>query len=437
VLDVLRSGWRWMLGLLVLGVLVGVGYVAVTPPTYRATTQLVVSPRAPVPDVTAAYQSSLLATRLASTYSTLLQGRDFADLLVTRLSLPMTPDELRAALAVSPLPDSNLITATVDARDPRTAQQVANALGPMFGAFLLTLDVDQAAARTGGRVAVAESAARPTSPVGPQPVQDIGLTGSMGLLLGVTMALSRQRRRTVAQRAVEFESRTGIPVLGLLSRRWGQEEIRELRTIVQAVPEQAKHTSLALAGIRAGLGTPELVEALADSFADLGDRVLVIRADQATSLGSSGPESFGVADVVSGRMSLAEAVREGEGDRPDVLDRGGQVPALDVLGSPGMRQVLEDAESLYDLVLVHCPPTSQSAAAISVGSRGARLLVLAAERDLGKEPLDAALRRLEQARVRVVGVVVVAGRAKAGGRRRRQARHEAPAVPRVAAREAR
>lgn len=401
------SGWAWIAGFVLVGLLVGLLHAWVTRPTYRATALLLVTPTATAADATAAYDANLLAQRLAGAYAKLMQGPEFAGLVVAQMDLRMSPRALQSALNVSPVPDSNLLTASVTLPNPGQAQSIANALGPLFAQHFGALGKPNDTG-SGAKVLVAASAVRPTGAVSPRPARDAGLTGALGLLIGLAVAYGRRRRMTLLQRVTEFEERTGTPVVAVLPGKpqRAREGVRELRAHLRAETDGAA-AWVAVAGIGDSRGPGWLAEELAQSFLDIDGTALLIRADPAVP--SNGRQDRpALVDVVLGRATLRDAVVPGRGHRPDVVHAGvDEATVTDVLASAAMPAVLTEAGAEYDAVVVLCPPMEDSAAALTVGSQGGHVLLVPASSEFRDSVLDPVLRRFTQARVPLAGMVLV------------------------------
>ena len=121
---------RPWLPLLVASVLLagGVAFVisSLLPKTYQATSTLIVgqSLSAANPD----YNQLLVSQRLSTTYATVATKRPILEAVISRLDLPVTPEELvKRVQADAPL-DSTLLTISADDGDPTQAAAIANAL---------------------------------------------------------------------------------------------------------------------------------------------------------------------------------------------------------------------------------------------------------------------------------------------------------------------
>jgi capsular exopolysaccharide synthesis family protein len=163
-----------------------------------------------------------------------------------------------------------------------------------------------------------------------------------------------------------------------------------------------------------GAGKSTVLANIAVAAARQGSSVLVVDADfgnQAlTSMlaGDEGTLEPGLTEVVSGGLTLAQAIRK-IGVGPDLvislLSRGRQpVPAADLLRSEGARELFATAKEEYDMVLVDSPPLLQVAYASTIAGLVDSALVLVAHGGPVAQ-LDEANSRLGLIGVPVLGYV--------------------------------
>jgi capsular exopolysaccharide synthesis family protein len=115
----------------------------------------------------------------------------------------------------------------------------------------------------------------------------------------------------------------------------------------------------------------------------------------------------GLSDVLAGGAELAEAIRVGEGDRPDVLPAGSIPPdPSELLNSRAFAALLTELRGRYDRVLVDAPPVLPLSDARILGARcDAGLLVLRAGKS-ARRPSRQAVDQLLSVGTCLLGVVV-------------------------------
>jgi non-specific protein-tyrosine kinase len=125
--------WAWLLALAAL--LGGSGAFLISrqmQPVYRASTTLLIN-EAPATKTTD-YSSVLTSERLAQTYAQLLSKRPVLERVIERLNLDREPADLKKAILVQPVRDTQLIVLQVEDTSPQRAADIANALVEEFAA---------------------------------------------------------------------------------------------------------------------------------------------------------------------------------------------------------------------------------------------------------------------------------------------------------------
>jgi succinoglycan biosynthesis transport protein ExoP len=177
--------------------------------------------------------------------------------------------------------------------------------------------------------------------------------------------------------------------------------------------------TLAVFGGLPEAGTTSLVTNLADSFAAGGRKVLVVdanfrRSHLAAAMGGE-PDSKGLGDVLKGNLSLADAIRPAGGD-VDLLSAGSvEHRVYELLTTPRMDEVLAEAASRYDLVILDLPPAVVAGDALALANKvdGTLLVVRAFQEQRGLVMRVAA--QLNDVRGHPLGVVLNRPRNTAGG----------------------
>ncbi len=241
-----------------------------------------------------------------------------------------------------------------------------------------------------GSVQVAQAATAPASASSPKVLRNTLLGALVGLLLGLGTVLLLagldQRIRDPRELAAIY----GLPLLGVVpqSRALARsaknkkrskkalpareaEAFQLLRAHVRSFNVDVELGTLLVVSAAAGDGKTTVARQFANAAARRGLRVLLLEADlRHPTLASQldvqpGP---GVSDVLSGMMSLSEVTQllelesssreSSQGRTVDVAVAGAMLPPNpgELLESRAMGDLLEQARSTYDLVVVDTPP---------------------------------------------------------------------------------
>jgi succinoglycan biosynthesis transport protein ExoP len=350
-----------------------------------------------------------------------------------------------------------------------------------YESTISTLQQQISAIQVGGQVggsyaAIQVAAGLPTSPIGLSKSKLAGIGLIAGLLVGCGIALARDQFDTRLRTNPDIESITDAPILAELPQdsevRTGKvaiamvqapqsqmaESIRELRTSVRVILDDAPCPVLVVTSPEPGDGKTFVTANLAASWAMSGSKVIVVSADfrrprleEIFGLQTSGlpglanliksnwknPERdnaqadqdegapAGTADrrQPPGRTPPSRARREihTEPDQSSVssflVDSGiwglHVLPAgtelenpSELFGSPGMQPVLDQLALLADIVLLDTPPVLAVPDTAILGSLAHGAIVVASEGKTDRADLERTIRRLETTHCRVLGVAI-------------------------------
>lgn len=273
------------------------------------------------------------------------------------------------------------------------------------------------------------SSATPQSDSGPGRTMALALIAGLGVGMGLAFLLAMRRR--VFHDRMEPEVVLGVQLLtdipnfaeeGLKTmlpvrdepRSASAEAFRFAAASLELKMNRQEARSIVIVSPTIGAGKSTVAANISVAAARQGNKVLVVDADfgnQAlTSLlaGDEGTVAPGLTEVVSGGLSLRQAIRDIEVG-PDLLisllSRGRQpVPAADLLRSEGARELFATAKEEYDMVLVDAPPLLQVAYASTIASLVDSALVLVAHGGSVAQ-LDEANSRLGLIGVPVLGYI--------------------------------
>lgn len=229
-----------------------------------------------------------------------------------------------------------------------------------------------------GTVRVIDYAAIDRSPTKPKKsrIQLCAILAS--LLVGIILIFIMRILKSGARNALEIERETGVsvyakipessnrtlrknkrkharPLVCISSEDPASEALRSLFTSLEFSLSMEKPAIL-VAGLVAGVGKSFVSKNLAALFANSGKRTLLIDADMRRGVVFS-KSNLGLADVLSGMAELESCVTESKVDNLYILGSGKALHApTDLLHGETFAKIIEQAKSLYDVIIIDTPP---------------------------------------------------------------------------------
>jgi capsular polysaccharide biosynthesis protein len=187
-IKLLRTRWVVVFLTTAVAVSVAVAITLLTTPLYEASTRLFVS--AATDSASNLYSGGKERLR---TYTELLTGRELAQRTVDKLHLGTSAEDLERHVSASAKPDTVLIDVNVLDASPSRASEIANALSDEFVKMTRQLETPEDGALPNARVVVQQRATIPGEPVIPHRTRNIAVGFAAGILLGIALALLRDR----------------------------------------------------------------------------------------------------------------------------------------------------------------------------------------------------------------------------------------------------
>jgi capsular polysaccharide biosynthesis protein len=274
---------------------------------------------------------------------------------------------------------------------------------------------------------VVTPAAAPASPSGLSPAILIGVGAFLGLLIGLAVAVWRERSDDRV-RADEDVSVAGVPVVARLPRAASAialvgegasdelaEAFRRIRSAVLTSSERPAVVAVAAAGAPTSHDSGEICADLAVLLAQAENRVCVVDA----AMGDGAVASLFDLHESPGLAELLRHERPADADSiTETLQRSNDVAVLtqgrdpqgvrELYASANFRTVVSQVKNQFDYVLLAAPSMATSVGHDVALASDAVLLVVGDKRMTHDEVADA-VRRSAQLGVPVIGLISVAG----------------------------
>jgi capsular exopolysaccharide synthesis family protein len=273
-------------------------------------------------------------------------------------------------------------------------------------------------------IAIVDQAYPPTAPSSPNLPRNVGLALLMGMALAGGIVFLRDQMDDRLHIPEDVEAKTGLPLIGVIPyvdesepaallddpKSPLAESYNSLRTALLHSTREGLPHLLLVTSAQAFEGKTTTSYAIARSFARVGKRVLLIDADlrrPAVHDIARVSNQTGLSTVLVGEATLPDAVVPTRLDGLTLLTSGPLPPSpTELLSSPRMVALLEQAKAGYDLVVLDSSPmlgladSTQLAALVD----GVTVVVEADRSRAGQ--LKGALRRLRAANPALVGAVL-------------------------------
>lgn len=283
-------------------------------------------------------------------------------------------------------------------------------------------------------ISIVDRAEVPTGRHRPRLVLNLAIGLLLGLFGGVLLALVFEHLDDTVKSPEDMEKQMGLPVLGVIPRLKAPmtpakaladprsafaEAYRSVRTALQFSTEEGVPRCLLVTSPSPAEGKTTTVLTLAQNFAQLGKRVLVIDADLRNPslhkvMGLD--NGAGLSNFLSGAAKATEVIRETGTGNLWVMTTGPLPPnPAELLLGPKMVSLLKVAADRYDQVLIDGPPVMGLADAPILGNLANGTLVVFEAGGTRMGVARHALKRLLAARARVIGGILTKFDSKAAG----------------------
>lgn len=278
-------------------------------------------------------------------------------------------------------------------------------------------------------IRVVDPATPPVGPVKPRKARIIAASLVFGVFLGIGLAFLRERLDDSFHTGEEVEERLQLPLLGILPlnrrarrRRTAERLVRDERHSPFAEAVNHIRTAILFAGLEdvpqvvlvtsatSGEGKSTLVANLSTSFAQIGTTLLVeadLRKPRLSQLwGLEG--RAGLTELLAGKCSQEDAiVRDPDEKNLFLLPAGFRVAnPLEYLSSNRFRELLVELRSEYRYIVIDATPLLPVSDSIVLGHLADANVLLVRAEHTGRRMVQDALRRLRQAHIRPLGVVL-------------------------------
>ena len=425
--DYLRAVWKYW-WLVLLAVLLSGGAAAwatmTTPKQYS--TQMTFFVKTPSTEIGAAAQGDTFGQKRVDSYVQLANTDKLLNLVLsdTKLTIPIAT--LSAEISASA--DINTVLLKVDVTDPSPDRSmlIAKSVSVQFVKVVSQLESNSTGSDSTVSLELVSGPTLDTVPVEPRPFLNYAIGLTIGLILGIAVAVLRELIDTSIRTSLVLERVTGAPVMGIIpfdssakehpliiyshAQSLRAEAFRQLRTNLQFVDVDTPVKTVVITSSVAEEGKSSTAANLAVIFAEAGRNVLLVEADLrrprvANYLGLEG--SVGLTNLLAGQVSLNDVLQPWGRGGLTVLPSGSVPPnPSELLGSKAMVDALKVFAEQFDLVLIDSPPLLPVTDAAIIAARADGALVIVRHGSTRRAHVELAVAALGKVDARLLGCVL-------------------------------
>lgn len=282
-------------------------------------------------------------------------------------------------------------------------------------------------------ITVVDRATVPTSRYSPSLRRNLALGLLLGAMLGVMLALLLEYLDNTIKTPHDVEQKLRLGVLGIIPKLSKQsphealrdprsafsESYRSVRTALQFSTERGVPKVLLVTSSMAGEGKTTSAYTLAQNFAQLGKRVLLVEADlrnpglgRLMGLQTEG----GLSSLLTGAQPLSRALTHTDNPCLDVLLSGPLPPSpTELLAGVKFISLMTVAANKYDQVIIDGPPVLGIADAPILANVASGTLLVVQSGTTRIDSAQASIKRLQMTRARLIGCLLTQYDARQSG----------------------
>lgn len=293
-------------------------------------------------------------------------------------------------------------------------------------------EVSFASGVANSQVSIVDRAVPPTRPFSPNLKLNVAIGFAASLLIGVGLALVLGFFDDTIKTPEDVEEKLGLPTFGVIPKQAEDEEFTDLlrdprspvseafssaKTALEFATTEGLPKSILVTSTRPAEGKTSTAIALATALSKSGRRTLIIDADmRRPSFMAGDGDSIGLSGLLTSADSLSEHV-VGSDEWGLHLIPSGVIPPnpAELLSGKRLRDIIQEAEQWFDVVIVDAPPVMSFADSPLLASACRGVIVVVQSGGIRAPAAARTIGRLSETRSTVLGVILTKFDAKKAG----------------------
>lgn len=189
------------------------------------------------------------------------------------------------------------------------------------------------------------------------------------------------------------------------------EAIRSVRTNIQFSSLDKKNKVISITSTKPSEGKSTVIYKLAKSFADNGEKVILLDCDlRSPSISEIAGinDNVGITNYLTGKVNIQRAInKDREQSNLDMIFTGPVPPnPAEILASNAFKDFVEDLSKQYDYVFIDTPPVGLFTDASLVSTISDGVIFVIKSSDTKKEDISLAIENLKKVDAHILGAVL-------------------------------
>lgn len=283
------------------------------------------------------------------------------------------------------------------------------------------------------KVSVVDEALVPGLPFEPNLRRTLLQAFVLSFALGVGLAFALNYIDDTIKTPEDLRTKLGLPAIGVVPKLSGKKDVvvdelsdpksqiseafASARTALEFATVEGAPRSMLITSTRPGEGKTSTTIALATTFAKGGKSVLIIDADmRKPSFVIDSKKSIGLSGMLTGHEELRDQVVVSKTPGLSILPSGVVPPnPAELLSGPRLREIVEAAEQMFDIVIIDSPPVLSFTDSPRLGSIVEGALIVVQAGSVRTPAVQRTISRMYESRTNVLGAVLTKFDAKNAG----------------------